>query len=199
MYNVNSYNNVLFYDAGLSVTVPQAQYTVTEFMDELIVQFAAEAPAITMTYTIDLATSKIEMTFTAPIILQGSSAGTTMACLIGLDGSADTASLAVQTMPNHYDFSGLKKVYIGSNTLTTGTSMSSSSKEHYKIFTEIPIIVPYGQSEKRTLTDLHTIDQVTHSVPFNISNIDITLYDQDLNVAELNGLDIYIVLVALAD
>ena len=83
--------------------------------------------------------------------------------------------------------------------MTRGTTMTSSDKSHKKIFTEVPITVPYGTTEHRVLNDLHSIDQTSHSVPFNLSQLDLTFYDQNLNVVDLNGLDIQVVFVAFMD
>lgn len=192
-YNINANNNQLTYDAGAgdkTITIPVGQYTVTELLDEMIVQFAAEAPAITMTYVVNSVTKKIQLTFGGTTILRASSI---IAKIIGM-GDADTANLTVHNLPNMYNLSGLQKVYIGSNTIAKGTTMSSSDKSHISVFTEIPITVDFGEIQHRVLSDLHSIDEVTHSVPFNISDVDITLYDQDLNVVDLNGLDYQIVL-----
>ena len=189
-YNVTPFNNMLIYDLG-AVTVPKGQYSLIELLDELIVQFAAEGPAVVMTYVINTITNKITFTFGGALILTGASP---MSKLIGLDPQVDTASLTVHIMPNTFNVSGLQKVYIGSHTMTRGTTMTSSDKSHIKVFTEIPIRVNYGSVEHRTLNDLHSIDESTHSIPFNLSQIDITLYDQDLNVIDLNGLDTQIVL-----
>lgn len=201
-YNVNSNTNTLVYEAAAgdqTITVTPGQYTLTELLDELVTQFAAETPAQTMTYTVNSITDKLNITFTNSISLKGSALGTTMSYLLGLNPSINTASQLSHDLPNSFDMSGLKTIHVGSHRLTTGTSMSSSDKSHVKIFTSIPITVGYGQWEKRIITEYHTSDQITHSVPFNISNIDITLYDENLNIVDLNGLDVYITLIALKD
>lgn len=193
MYNINQYNNTLIYDVGggdVTMTIPEGQYNITELMDNIVAQFIA-GPFTVVTYVNDTSTNKVSITFDANVILRASS---TIARVIGLDPDTDTANLSVHNLPNIYNLSGLQKVYIGSHTIAKGTTMSSSDKSHIKIFTEIPITVPYGGVEHRVLDILESTDEVTHSVPFNISSIDITLYDQDLNIVDLNGLDYQIVL-----
>lgn len=193
MYNVNQYNNKLVYDAGggdVTITVPVGQYSITQLMDYLVAQFIL-GPYSTVTYVNDLMTNKLQITFDANVILRSSS---TISRVLGMDTENDTANLTVHSLPNIYNLSGLQKVYIGSHTIAKGTTMSSSDKAHIKIFTEIPITVSYGAIEHRVLDMLEITDEVTHSIPFNISSIDITLYDQDLNILDLNGLDYQIVL-----
>ena len=201
-YNVNEFNNELVYNAGPgdeTIIITPGQHSLTDLLDELVTAFAAEAVPQTMTYSVNTRTSRITMTFTNALVLKSGDNGSTMMTLLGGSKDTDTASQVSHLMPLTFDLTGLKKVYIGSNTLTTGTSMSSSNKQHKKIFTSIPITVPYGSIEKRTLSEYHTSDQITHSVPFNISTIDITLYDENLNLVDLNGIDFYMVLVALKD
>lgn len=193
-YNINAYNNQLTYDAGAgdkTITIPVGQYNITELMDEMIVQFAAETPAITMTYVVGSITKKLQLTFGGTTILRAESL---ISKYIGMDEEKDTANLTVHNLPNVYNLSGLQKVYIGSHSVAKGTTMSSSDKSHIKVFTEIPITVNFGEVEHRVLSDMHSIDEVTHSVPFNISNMDVTLYDENLNIVDLNGLDFQIVL-----
>jgi hypothetical protein len=193
-YNVNQYNNQFTYDQGggdKTVTVPPGQYSATGFLDSLVAELAAEVPAVTLTYAINTTTNKITLTFANPTIIRGSS---TSAYVIGLDPEVDTASLTVHPSPYVLDFSGLKKVYIGSHTMSKGTTMSSSDKNHIKIFTEIDIDQAYGKVVHRVLDNLDSIDEATHSIPFNVSSLDLTLYDEDLNPLDLNGHHVQLVL-----
>lgn len=204
-YNINSFNNIFTYNDGTAdrtLTVPLGQYTIAQLMDELIILFAAAAISITMSYVINALTKKITMTVAPAITILGGpviNGATTISKKIGLDPRINTASLLIHTFPNQYNMIGLLKVYIGSHTMTRGTTMTSSDKSHIKVFTEIPIRVAYGEVEHRVLDQLHSIDEATHSVPFNLSNIDISLYDQNLNILELNGLDVQIVLKVFDD
>ena len=193
MYNVNQYNNQLVYDAGAGnviITVPVGQYSITQLMDYLVAQFIL-GPYGTVTYVNNLMTNKLELTFDANIILRSSS---TISEVLGMDSYVDTSNLSVHSLPHIYNLSGLLKVYIGSHTIAKGTTMSSSDKTHLNIFTEIPMRVSYGAIEHRVLDVLESTDEVTHSIPFNMSSIDITLYDQNLNIVDLNGLEYQIVL-----
>lgn len=194
-YNINIHNNKLYYTApsiGPTVnliTVPVGKYKAAQFFDILIALFLLDS--IVMTYVIDLITAKVTLTFNTPISLQGDIS--TMNKVVGMDLTITPASVSV-LMPNIINFAGLQKVYVGSHTLTRGIAMSSSDKRHIKIFTEVPITVPYGGVEHRTIEDITSLDESTMSIPINLSNIDITLYDQDLNIVDLNGLDIQLVL-----
>ena len=198
-YNITIYNNQLTYDTGAgdaTVTVPVGQYSVTSFLDELILQFAAEAPPQTLTYTIDPETFKIELTFTNAMILRGT-AESTMEELIGL-GQNDTASLLVHTMPNIYNFSGLQKLYVASNTLSQATELTSSNKKHYNVFTYANVDVPFGSICHRSISELHTSDSVMLSVPTNMSSIDIQLYNQHMEPVDLNGSHFHLLVKSMA-
>lgn len=204
-YNINSFNNIFtYYDgtANRTLTVPLGQYSITGLMDELIVLFAAAAIPITMSYVIAALTDKITMTVAPAITILGGPVideNTTISRQLGLDPRLNTASATVHIFPNVHNLAGLLKVYIGSHTITRGTAMTSSDKSHVDVFTEIPIRVPYGEVEHRVLDQLHSIDESTHSMPFNLSHIDIKFYDQNMNILELNGLDVQIVLKVFED
>ena len=200
-YNVNKHNNTIVYDTGfgnIGFKVTPGQYNLTELADQLIVQFATQPVPVTLTYTIDTAQTKLILTFAGGITVstEGSING-----ILGLDTDTDSVFPAgISTiLPNIFDLSGLKKVFIGSHALAKGTTMTSSNKIHKNIFTEIPIEVTYGSIQHRTLSDLHTSDEVTHSTPFSVSNMDITLYDQDLNILDLNGRDWQLILKVFSE
>lgn len=193
-YNVSTFKNTLVYDAGAGIqtlTFTPGQYNLTELMALFVSEFAAATPSVTFGYTYNTNTSKLTFTSTPALLLYGDTS--TISELIGLE-PVPTAVIVSQTMANVVNLSGLQKVYIGSSVIAKGTSMTSSDKEHINIFTEIPITGAYGEIEHRVLNDLHSIDESTHAVPFNISSPDITLYDQDLNILDLNGANYQIVL-----
>jgi hypothetical protein len=198
-YNVTSHTNTLWYNAP-SLTNSQAiiqiipgQYTAIQFFDLLVSQFSLDG--VTMAYTLNQNTGKATLTFNTPIILYGDIS--TMNTIIGLGDETITASTNI-SLPNIVNFSGLQKVYIGSHTLTRGITMSSSNKNHIKVFTEIPIQVPFGGTEHRTVEDITSLDESTLSTAINLSSIDLTFYDQDLNILELNGSDVQVILKVFA-
>jgi hypothetical protein len=193
-YNVSIYKNTLVYDAGSgqqTLTVPIGQYNLTELMDELISLFALAIPAVTLSYSYDTKTSKLLLNTIPATILYG--AESTISDLLGM-GNQTLGLSGVHALPNVINLSGLQKVYIGSHTMAKGTTMTSTDERHIKIFTEIPITVPYGAIQHRVLDSINSIDETSHSIPFNVSSPDITLFDQDLNVLELNGSEWQIVL-----
>lgn len=188
-YNINRHNNEFVYDLGfgpIGFKVGVGQYTLTELADELVALFASQPVPVVMTYTIDSVKTKLELTFSADIEITNDG---TINSVLGLESDVSTMFVAAspQTLPNIFNLSGLRKVFIGSHTLALGTTMTSSDGRNINIFTEAEIDVAYGGIQHRTLSDLHTSDEITHSTPFNISNMDVTLYDQDLNVLDLNG------------
>lgn len=198
-YNVTSHTNILWYNAP-SLTNSQAiiqiipgQYTAIQFFDLLVSQFSLDG--VTMAYTLNQNTGKATLTFNTPIILYGDIS--TMNTIIGLGDETITASTNI-SLPNIVNFSGLQKVYIGSHTLTRGITMTSSNKNHIKVFTEIPIQVPFGGTEHRTIEDITSLDESTLSTAINLSSIDLTFYDQDLNELELNGSDVQVILKVFA-
>jgi hypothetical protein len=188
-YNINANNNTIFYDyngAGIaSVQIPIGQYNLNDFMTALDLAFVTAGIALVTTQ--DPLTLKLILTFPNPTILYDSFAGTTINEVLGYEFT--TANLAVQNMPNLPDLSGLQKVFIKSNTLSNGVSMSNSEKKHVNVFTEVDIAVGFGAIEHRVLDTLDTSDEITNSQPKNISSIDIQLLDQNFNQVDLNGLE----------
>ena len=195
-YNVNSNKNELVYDAGAgtqTITVTPGQYNLTELMAELTTEFAGAVPPVTFGYTFDTNTSKLNITTNPATTLFGTQSS--MAELIGLQNT-DIGPSAIHQMPFVVNLTGLQKVYIASNALAKGVVLSSSDKVQFPIWTEIAITVPYGQVQHRILSQLNSIDESTHSVPYNVSTADIRLYDQDLNDLDLNGASVQLVFKA---
>jgi len=189
-YNVNSKNNQIDYNPNStgdkSITIPVGQYNLNDFMTEVQNQFTLAGDAVSIVQ--NALTLKLELTFLVPTVLYASS---TAKYKLGF--SDDTANILVHALPNLPDLSGLKKVYIKSNTLSNSVSMSNSSKKHYNIFSEVDIDKPFGSVVHRVLDDLHSSDFNT-SQATNLSNIDIQLLDQNLEQVDLNGLDFEIIL-----
>lgn len=194
-YNINSNNNTLYYNYNgtgvTSISIAVGQYDITSFMTALDAAIVAAGDVCTTTQ--DPTTQKLTLTWGANTIMYGRvDQPTTMDRVLGFEFT--TANAAAQAMPYLPDLSGLKKVYVKSNKLSNGVSMSTSEEKHYNVFTEIDIDVPFGGIAHRVLNDMDTSDSVTNAQPKNISSIDVQLLDENLQEVDLNGLDWEIVL-----
>jgi len=208
-YNITDKNNKLIIDYNgviKLIALQTGQYTSFELEDAIITAFALIG--VTLTIAENQYTKVYELTFdqVTSIISITNSLNTygqlgTLHRVLGLDvlDTNDTPSGLTYTAPHLRDLSGLKKVYIGSNTLGNTTSLISSDKTKRNIFTEVDIEAKWGYIEHRVIDDLNNIDEHTYYAPKDISVIDISLYDQNLEPLDLNGHEFELVLKIFGD
>jgi hypothetical protein len=193
MFNINENNNSLIFNpnaAGdIGLQLPVGQYNFDDFQTALQTEFSNVGQTVTITS--DPLTKKLTLTFSVPTVLYGLEQSS-LAPVIGYEITTD--NLTVHNIPGLVDLGGLKKVYIKSNVLSDSVALSSSSKKHVNVFTEIDIDVAFGFIAHRVLNNLETSDEITFSNPKNISSIDIELLDQNLQPVDLNKHDFHIIL-----
>lgn len=186
-YNINETNNsvLLNYNGtgDVGFQLPVGQYDSASLITALEAEFLGVGATVTITE--NAVNKKWILTFALPTVLYGLEQGSTLASVIGYEFT--TQNIAVHTMPYLRDLVGLKKVFVGSNTLSNTTNMISSDDRRVHILTECDITVPYGFIEHRVVTELDTSDEITYHQPKNISYVDLTLYDDRLNRLDLNG------------
>lgn len=178
-YNINTNNNTIDYNGVSSVSIPVGNYSLSELITAIETAFSAINVVVVSQ---DNTTKKLTLTFTSNIVLDDTSS---MKYVLGFIDT--TSSATAQVMPNLPSLEGLQKVFVKSSKLSNSSAMIDSSKQSLNIFTEIDIDVPFGYFAHRFIDDLHTSDELTFSQPKNLTDIDIKLYDQDLNPLELNG------------
>jgi hypothetical protein len=186
-YNVNENNNEILFNyngtGDLGFKLPIGQYDSASFITALEASFLGVG--ITVVVSQNSLTRKWVLTFDNPIVLYGRQEGSRLARVVGYEFTTD--NLNVHPMPYLRDLVGLKKVFIGSNKLSNTTALISSDNRKVNVLTEVDITVPFGVVEHRVIDELQTTDEVQFPQPRNISDVDIVLYDDHLNVVDLNG------------
>ncbi len=203
-YNINWTNNRLrvrtnseappFYD----VTIPVGQYDISTFISTLQDLLRTVLSDSTLTITQDSLTGKISFTnITVPIRFDIDPTVSPLAKLIGLgSGEGLTFPTAPDTSFTCLDLpslGGLKNFYLSSRILSQGFNGIFKSGDQIPVVMNIPIDVPYGAVQHYDASDIR-LNMKKFSRKNNIQWIDIKIIDEDLNVVDLNGGDIEIVL-----
>jgi hypothetical protein len=96
--------------------------------------------------------------------------------------------------PNMIDLSGTKLFYLASRALSQGEMAKTQNGVTFPLVSQIPVGTSFGSYEHFD-SDSHIIDSDTFRYkPQNIQFIDVKILDDDLNIAELNGLDCMVTL-----
>lgn len=187
-YNVNSNNNTWVFpntrNGGTIYTIPVGQYTINSLISELeslVDGLTITQDSITFKLTISMSTGTFDIIAdknTNPFgyfVLGGKTE------ILGSGGP-----VVLDSIP---DLTGLKTVYLISNSLAPFGCMCTSERMMKSIFCSIPINAEYGEYELHEEHSALTLD-FTRFASRNINSIDITLVDsQTMRPVELNGLD----------
>lgn len=191
-YNINETNNTLIFTIDginfLEVTIPVGQYDLAQFITaletEMNILLAPESVVITQ----DPITKKLVFTCTVPIGFVGSTLGSTMGEVVGLNANDNTSLFQPFNMPNFPNLSGPRQVYIISETLSNLTSMVSIGGKLVSVLKAIPLNADFG-CPVNFIADMIETNEVYFPEPINISNIDIKITDNLNNILDLEGLD----------
>lgn len=190
-YNVNSNNNTWLFNNTLNgtstFTIPVGQYTTSTLITEL----QSQVPGLTVTQS--TLTEKLSFNIAGTYDFTSLADGNLMAPLLGIENTQNglAGTTVADNMP---DLTGLRHVYLFSNTLTDDV-MHRAGKVRQNVFATIPITVPFGNSqvhEEAGGSDTH--DDHRYIRTRDISNIDMKLLDSDDNVIDLNGLEWEVIL-----
>lgn len=199
-YNINSRNNTLlvFYSgSSATITLPEGQYDLDTFIASLQALIATTV-GDTLTITQNVLTSKLNIIMnTVPIKISTDPILSPLAKVVGLgDTSGSTFPTVAElslTCPNLPNLGGLKNYYVTSRVLSQGYNGVFKGGDQIPLLMNVPVTVAYGVVEHYEPQDIH-LNLKKFVRKQNIQWIDIKIFDEDLNVINLNGGDIEIVL-----
>ena len=199
-YNININNNVFYFLRGAvetSITVAVGQYTLAQLQTALVAEFAALGAPIVFSSTLGTNTQKL--TFTTDLAISWSKyrpASTTvnpMAKVLGINSMSDVESTS-HVAGSIVDLAGVKSIYVISNQLAGGAGVSSKNGgQKISLLDVVPMDVAFGAvktHESEGETDIHIYNDNLRN---NLSLINIEVRDEDLNLLDMNGSEIVIV------
>lgn len=183
IYNVNTTNNVYTYEDGgvvQTLVVPKGFYSISQ----LLAYLTSSGPALT--YAQNPVTYKIQFTNPAaaiPFIIYPTGIGS----LLGVSNYLSVplgSTVSAQSLPA---LEGLKHLYVGSKALSKGNNMIfGNARQEVDILAMLPVTAPFG-SINHYETPHENLEIVNFDGETNIQNIDITLYNGNGDIIDLNG------------
>lgn len=194
-YNIRSsqgiINNAIQLDENgvgvANITIPEGQYTITEFITALTAAINAALTASVVAITIDPASKKLIFTFVGNTIAFDAdiTAVNNMMPVIGL--ASDKAYAAVQTMDYPYNLRGYDMVYIHSKTIGKGNLIDGDSGLISTIASVSFDNAEFGSMGYYQAT-YKDIDEISFTDPIDMSVVEIKLRDNKGNILDI-GLD----------
>jgi hypothetical protein len=201
VYNINETNNTIRWTEGagpiITRSLPSGQYTLTEFMDELIVQLNSIGSAV-FNVVQDVVTKKIVITnATISFFILGES---TINPVLGLPSTHNSVSVVgggTNTLNCDYtpNLGGTDTLYLHSKALSEWNSITSSAGSTSIISYISFHDTPFGGTATRFITDTEG-SMINFSIPRNLQNIDLKVRDANGNIVDLQNSEIIIVLKA---
>lgn len=197
-YNIESYNNTLVVNDGVTsntLTIPIGQYDINQLMNEISSQLTTLYGTAVL-LTLDPISKKIVITTTQSFRISRVEASSPLSKYIGIPyGTSYYPLLATAgfTLPEIAQLQGPNNYLLASNVLSQGLGSILTDGKSVPIIMPIPIDVEYGQIQQYESND-YELNTKRYSRLQNIQNIDIRIYDDDLNIVDLHGQDIEIVI-----
>jgi len=202
-YNINKNNNTFYYDRGVEfpeqvIVLEPGQYNITSFIDAMVAAFLANG--IPMLLVDNPLTHKLEFSsFPAISYYKTLADGSLnpMHKVLGIRvGKGRLNIQETYTAEGLHDLSGLKSIYILSDTLSGGyCNCSRDGGSRMSLLDVIPVKQPFGGIIHRNPgsfeVDTRSYDNILSN---NLSSISIELRDSENNLLDTNGTDIVIVL-----
>lgn len=195
-YNINATNNrlrVLYASSFEDISIPYGQYDIAQLMSALQTAFST-AFNESITIAQDTLTSKLTITTTSiQIKISTDLTVSPLSKVLGF-GTSDLPDFdTVVESPYLHNLSGLKNYYVSSRILSQGYNGLFRNGIQIPLITNVPINQPYGFTVHYDSQDI-MLNMKSYNRPQNIQLIDIKILDEDLNVVDLNGADVEIVL-----
>ena len=197
-YNISESKNKLRISSGgvdYDLTDPIGQYDVSQLITELQTQIIS-AIGGTCVITLDPVTKKLNFQASAGVKISRDKTISTLSKYIGVFyGSsfypaADSVNFDAEGLPA---LQGPNNYYLSSNVLSQGYASILTNGQRVPIIMPVPIDVEYGQIQQYESNDTE-LNTKQFSRAQNIQNIDIKIYDDDLNIVDLHGQDIEVIL-----
>lgn len=182
MYNVNSSNNIVYFNDGVNqaVAIPVGNYDIFDLVTQLESSMNAVS-GITFTVEYSLVTMKLTITGSAPFYYTFSNTTLSMASVLGFN-NVNTASNTIQTADNVVNLSVpiyLKLVIseLGSTTKST----NSYDNATFVVFTNV------NNSEVQSYNNMSNYRQRVKVLNDNIQTISVKITDHNNRIVNLNG------------
>ena len=173
------------------ITIPEGQYTISDFMTELKNQLDANLTSGVSTVTQNLINKKINISFSVTtVILKSNLNGSTMGSVLGLKNT--TTALLNHIMDYMPNLNGYDIVYVHSQELANKNAESDSgtiSVLGYATFDK----TPFGGYSYLAVND-DTLFNIVYKEYRNISTIGITLRDDQGTFLDIGMSNMYIMI-----
>ena len=199
-YNIGTHNNKLkIFSGGLatSLIVPVGQYTIASLSTaiETLIQGAIGG---VVDITVDDTTKKLILTSTVALQIGTDPITSSISKYLGLNYEADeyyppfppSNTINFVNVP---ELQGSNNYYLASNVLSQGFASILTNGQLVPIIMPVPISVEWGKVQQYESNDTE-LNTKRFARLQNLQNIDIKVYDDDLNVVDLNGADIEVVI-----
>lgn len=197
-YNINEFNNKLSFTYGglqASLTVPEGQYTVSQLSTYLETELSTLF-GTALDLTLGDTTKKLTFTTTQLFRISNKESDSPLSKLLGIPFGTSFYPLLEQagfTAPEIPQLQGPNNYLLSSQVLAQGYASILTDGKHVPIIMPVPITVEWGQIEQYESNDTEL--NTKHFARLqNIQNIDIKIFDDDLNVVDLHGQDVEIVI-----
>jgi hypothetical protein len=194
---LNPVGNVFTYNNGglVSITLTTGQYDINSLMAAINADAQAVADGLVLTQ--NAITKKIQFASTTPITYLSQANGNSMAKVLGItaNSSAGVVTFTAQGLP---DLSTHPNLYIASAAISDGANMVSPTLGSIPVCAVVPLDKPWGDivnysTQQEHLDDIHYISFANGK---SLQEIDLSVYDGDANLVDLQGLDWTIVIRA---
>lgn len=176
-YVINEYNNLLYYSIGgsiLTLTFPFGNYNATTFISTF------KSLMLGWDCTLNKLTGLLTFSYVSDFTLYTSS----LYKLLGFIGESSTSSSNSITTTHLCDFSGVRRLSIRSNILRL-LNRDSSTGNYTNDIQVIPVNQPaYGIIKFENISGFKNLLQNQ-----TLDQIDISIYDDDNNLVDLNGVN----------
>ena len=198
-YNIGSHNNKLqIFSGGLgtSLIVPEGQYTIDSLSTaiETLIQGAIGG---VVDITVDDTTKKLILTSTVALLIGIDPIASSISKYLGLNYDVGEYYPSVPSNTINFvnvpELQGSNNYYLASNVLSQGFASILTNGQLVPIIMPVPISVEWGKVQQYESNDTE-LNTKRFARLQNLQNIDIKVYDDDLNVVDLNGADIEVVI-----
>ena len=195
--NINSVpgNNVFTYSSG-SITITPGFYNITQ----LITAITSNATAIAdgMAITVSPTTGMLTFTTTNSVSFYNLQDGNSMATILGIatSSSAPGTSFTADNLP---DLSGINNIFVSSIALAGNSMRMIQGKENKPYIIDLPINDTSHGAYLNYETNHFELDGTSADSYFNLSSIDIQIYDPLGRIIDLHGLPFNMTIRAFYD
>jgi hypothetical protein len=197
-YNITSNNNKLRVTYGGvtgNLVIPEGQYTLAQLMTVLQTDLTTLF-GVSVTVSQEPITKKVVFVTTQPFRISNNPTTSSLSKYIGIaygTGYYPTLETSGFTLPLLPQLQGPNNYLVASQVLSQGYASILTDGQRVPVIMPVPVTVDWGEVQQYESNDME-LNTKSFARLQNIQNIDIKIYDDNLNVVDLNGQDVEIVL-----